>query len=61
MTQAGTTKANRGTEVGIGTPKQGDAFRSAKCGMALQITADCKCTESDHVHYHCCGQEMNKV
>ncbi len=43
-----------------GTPKQGDKFRCEKCGMALEVTADCKCSGDDHAHFHCCGEEMKK-
>jgi hypothetical protein len=43
-----------------GTPKKGDTFHCEKCGMALQVTADCKCTGDDHAHFHCCGEEMKK-
>ena len=41
-------------------PKKGDKFHCDKCGMALQITADCKCQGDDHAHFHCCGEEMKK-
>jgi hypothetical protein len=41
-------------------PKKGDRFRCASCGMRLRVTADCKC-EDDDAHFHCCGQEMEKL
>lgn len=44
-----------------GGPKKGDRFRCDECGMELQITVDCRCEEEDHVHFHCCGQELHKV
>jgi hypothetical protein len=40
-------------------PKKGDRFRCANCGMQLQVTANCNC-DHDDVHFHCCGQEMEK-
>lgn len=42
-------------------PKKGDKFRCEKCGMALEVTADCKCQGDDHAHFHCCGKEMSKA
>ena len=42
-------------------PKKGEQFRCQQCGMALQITADCKCKDPDHVHLQCCGEDMQKV
>lgn len=51
---------NRGQEhdAGLSPPKAGDRFRCAQCGMEIQVTADCHCKEGEHVHFHCCGQEM---
>ena len=46
---------------GVGMPKKGERFRCEKCGMEVKITADCHCEEPDHVHFHCCGQELQKV
>ena len=43
------------------TPKKGERFRCQQCGMEIQVTADCKCTESDHVQFQCCAQPMTKV
>lgn len=43
------------------TPKKGERFRCQQCGMELQVTADCKCNDPDHVHLQCCGQEMQKA
>ena len=45
---------------GVGHPKKGDRFRCAKCGMALEVTADCGCKEPSKVHFHYCGQELQK-
>ena len=45
---------------GVGNPKKGDRFRCAKCGMALEVTADCGCKDPSKVHFHCCGQELQK-
>lgn len=46
---------------GVGKPKSGEKYRCSKCGMALQVTADCRCEEPSEVHFHCCGQELEKV
>ena len=52
-------------KVGIGrselAPKKGDRFRCQACGMEIQVTADCRCQEGEHVHFHCCGQELQKA
>lgn len=47
-------------ERGMNPPKRGDRFRCDSCGMELQVTADCKCQNDDHMHFQCCGQEMRK-
>ncbi len=56
-------KANPGAtgtiDPGVGTPKAGDRFRCQKCGMEVQVTADCGC--KGDVHFHCCGQELQKM
>jgi hypothetical protein len=46
---------------GVGHPKKGDRFRCVKCGMALEVTADCGCEDPSKVHLHCCGQELQKA
>jgi hypothetical protein len=46
---------------GLAPPKKGEKYICEQCGMALQITADCHCEEPEHVHFHCCGQEMKKA
>jgi hypothetical protein len=43
------------------TPKVGDRFRCQGCGMEIQLTADCGCSDSSHVQFRCCNQEMRKV
>jgi hypothetical protein len=53
-------KSNRG-DGGIDPPKKGDRFRCDTCGMEIQVTADRKCKDRDHVHFHCCGRELIKV
>jgi hypothetical protein len=58
------SKASAGNvevDSGVGSPKKGERFRCEKCGMELLITADCRCQEADHVHFHCCGQEFQRV
>jgi len=47
---------------GSGTaPKKGDRFRCAQCGMEVQVTADCGCSDPALAHFHCCGQELQKA
>ena len=46
---------------GLSPPKKGDQFQCTACGMAIQVTKDCKCKEDEHVHFHCCGKEMEPV
>lgn len=46
---------------GVGSPKKGENYRCAQCGMALEITADCNCEQPGMVHFHCCGQELQKA
>jgi hypothetical protein len=48
-------------DVGVGSPKKGDRFRCGKCGMEVQVTADCGCNQANMVHFHCCGQELTKA
>jgi hypothetical protein len=45
---------------GLSPPKKGDAFRCPGCDMRIEVTKDCRCKEGEHVHFHCCGQEMVK-
>ena len=40
------------------TPKQGETYRCEQCGMELEITQDCACSDPAMVHLECCGQEM---
>jgi hypothetical protein len=42
-------------------PKKGDRYRCRKCGMEIQVTADCGCKDPNHLHFHCCGQELQKA
>jgi hypothetical protein len=46
---------------GVGSPKKGERYRCGKCGMEVQVTADCRCNESSKVHFHCCGEELQKA
>ena len=65
------TMTNKMAEAGSGRPvlegthgdkpKKGDRYRCAKCGMEIEVTADCRCGDPNHVHFHCCGQELRKV
>jgi hypothetical protein len=46
---------------GVGIPKKGEHFRCGNCGMEVKVTADCHCDQPNMVHFHCCGQELQKV
>jgi hypothetical protein len=59
MSEAG--GGNVMVDEGVGAPRKGERFRCPRCGMELQITADCRCEAGEHVHFHCCGQELEKV
>lgn len=54
---AATTK----NDPGLAPPKKGEKFRCEACGMALEITEECRCKTGEHVHFHCCGKEMVKA
>lgn len=42
------------------TPKRGDKYDCKACGMAVEVTADCGCSDPNHVRLECCGQPMTK-
>jgi len=44
-----------------GTPQRGDRFLCKACGMAIEITADCRCNDPKHVRFECCNQPMAKA
>jgi hypothetical protein len=41
-------------------PRRGDRFRCRHCGMEVEVTTGCKCSDPGHVQFRCCGQEMAK-
>lgn len=43
-----------------GTPKSGEKYECKACGMAIEVTADCRCSDPNHVRLECCGQSMSK-
>jgi len=59
MSQASSGQAV--TDSGLGRPKKGERYRCQECGMEVQVTANCGCKDPSHVHFHCCGQELQKV
>jgi len=61
MSEAGSGTAPAKGNAGAGAPKKGDRYRCGKCGMEVQVTADCRCSDPAHVHFHCCGQQLQKV
>ena len=48
-------------DLGISPPKKGDKFRCESCGMEVEVTAHRHCKKEEHVHFHCCGQGLQKV
>jgi hypothetical protein len=54
------TKSSSPRKTATNSPKKGDRFRCRTCGMAIEVTADCRCQEPDHVHFECCGRELQK-
>lgn len=60
MSEAGSGQPVAKETAGSG-PKKGERFRCQKCGMEVQVTADCCCQDPAHVHFHCCGQELQKA
>ena len=48
-------------EANASAPKKGDRFRCQQCGMEIEVTTACNCKDADHVHFQCCGQELDKV
>ena len=60
MQKAAAAPKRGAKEMSRSTPKKGERFRCKQCGMELQITADCKCSDPDHVHLECCGKAMTK-
>jgi len=42
-------------------PKKDERFRCMQCGMEIQVTANCKFKDGEHVSSECCGQELAKV
>jgi len=62
MSEAGSgAVATKEHEDGMGNPKKGERFRCRQCGMEVQVTADCHCSDPMGVHFRCCGAEMQKV
>jgi hypothetical protein len=41
-------------------PRQGERYRCGKCGMEVEVMAECGCHEQTE-HFHCCGQAMKRV
>ncbi len=62
MTDKMSASSNKvATDKGVGNPKKGERYRCGKCGMAVEVTADCRCNDPGMVHFHCCGQELQKA
>lgn len=60
MSQAGNQSQHQ-ADPGVGIPKKGERFRCGNCGMEIQVTVDCHCDDPNHVHFHCCNQELQRV
>ena len=59
MAEAGTGQP--AGDAGVTNPRKGERYRCRTCGMEVQVTADCRCQDPGMVHFHCCGQELQKV
>jgi hypothetical protein len=42
-------------------PKVGEHFRCQKCGLEIEITANCKGTGGHHARFECCGQPLTQM
>jgi hypothetical protein len=29
--------------------------------MEIEVVVECRCKDGEHVHFHCCGQELTKT
>jgi hypothetical protein len=63
--QSGTPSAGIGNEpvkAGEATdmPRRGNTYRCEHCGMELQVTTDCACSDPEMVRLECCGQQLTK-
>lgn len=66
MTQRQPNRADQSTErtennAGHSTPHKGETYRCERCGMEMEVTADCGCDDPAMVHLECCGQELARV
>jgi len=61
MTNAVAEKKPLQEEPQMRAPKKGDRFRCQKCGMEIQVTADCKCGNGHHSRFECCGQPLAQL
>jgi hypothetical protein len=41
-------------------PRRGNTYRCEQCGMELQVTTDCACSDPEMVRLECCGQDLTK-
>lgn len=42
-------------------PKTGERLRCQRCGMELEVKADCRCDQPGDVCLQCCGEDMRKI
>ena len=52
-------KSNKDNAPQMQAPKKGERYHCEKCGMALEITADCK-SSGHHSRLECCGQPLTR-
>jgi hypothetical protein len=45
----------------VDTPKKGETYRCGGCGMELEVIADCRCEDPEHVRLECCGRALTRV
>jgi hypothetical protein len=55
------SRSSQERDTGLENPKKGEHYRCEKCGMEVEVTTECQCRQPDMVHFHCCGQELQKV
>jgi len=42
-------------------PKKGEKYQCTRCGMEIEVTADCRCRDAEQAHFKCCGQKLARV
>ena len=61
MTDTIAEKMSQASPTRTTLPRKGERFRCQRCGMEIQVTADCRCQDGEHVQFRCCGQDLVKM